>query len=208
MMPKFHNGGAEQKNMRRGLFIFAALIAAALCTWLVMRHRGPYEPVYNGKPLGYWLNLEAHAASMDDHIAAEAAFRSLGTNAVPFLVARLEHDATWDTRKAEFNAVVDKWHLPTSLKFSSTTVTKSSARALTFLGKSATPGFLRVFEDTSNTNALSAAAQALYSLQGYGRMSFDRPPGNWEQYVAQQKTTMSPAAWQRLSSAKVNRSTH
>ncbi len=202
------------KKTLRPLIICTVLAVVGLCLWLVVRHRGPYEPVYQGKRLGYWLKIDARAgATLDDRIAAEAAFRALDTNAVPFLVARLESDALWASRKAEFNSLVDKWHLPANLKLTSAPGFNSTVQAISFLGKSAAPGLLRVFDQTSNTNVLNAAAQTLYACEGLGfggnfaKALFNQPhddPVTWGQFVTEQRDKISPTAWQRLNSAQVS----
>ena len=196
------------------MIICAALVVVGLCVWLALRNRGPYEPVFQGRRLSYWLKLDSRSgATLDDRIAAEAAFRALDTNAVPFLVARLESDAIWASRKAQINSLVDKWHLPSGLKLTNAAGYNSTVRAIWTLHKSAAPGLLRVFSETSNTNVLNAAAQTLYGCEGLGnggnfaKAFLGQPhsdPVTWSQFVSEQKDTIPPTAWQRLNDAQVS----
>ena len=188
----------------------AVLAGVGLCVWLALPRRTPPEPVYQGKSLGYWLKLDARAgATTEDHVAAETAFRAMATNAVPFLLAKLERDGFWDSRKEEFNALVDKWHLPANFRLTNTTSVNSSARALQILGSSAETGLLRVFEETSNTNALNAAVQALYTTHlrdppaDWGGRRRQPGESNWKAYIGEQKEAMSPVAWRRFTNAAV-----
>src|SRR5579863_400979 len=177
------------------LIACAALVAATLCFLLRVSSNGPPEPVYAGKPLGYWLNAVSRAnATFDDSKAEEAALRAVGTNAIPFLVARFERQASRDSRKEKFNAFVTKWHLPAGLEFTNTATFHVTAQAMRFGGQSAKAGLMSIFEETSNSNALRVAAQTLYGMEGFGRGSFDRPTISWQQYVMDQKDVMSPAA--------------
>ncbi len=75
--------------MGKGRFVISAvLMAAALAgfAWLVLR---PHEPVYQGKPLSFWLQ-EAYQSGNHQvesaNTTAEKAIRELGTNAVPYLI--------------------------------------------------------------------------------------------------------------------------
>ena len=187
------------------MIICTLLVVAGLCVWLVMRNRGPYEPVYRGKRLGYWLKVQASPATTEERYTARTAFQVMGSNAVPFLVARLVRDGYWDSRKADFNSLVDKWHLPAGIKFTNSASFNAIEGALIITGKSVKPGLIRVFEETSNTNALNVAAQTLYVSQGFasGSRLFNPNAISWEQYLIEQKDVMSPKAWQRLKNAHV-----
>src|SRR5579863_8997401 len=91
----FVHSAGERTEMRK-LFL-AGLVVAALVgfAWLVLR---PHEPVYEGKTLGFWLQLcdggcynLAHpggppAPSLED---ANDALRHIGTNALPTLLRML-----------------------------------------------------------------------------------------------------------------------
>jgi hypothetical protein len=62
--------------------VAVTLLAAAFLWW----HRGPKEPVYQGKALTQWIN-EAHDVGIFEQTEEmNAAMRSFGTNAVPFLL--------------------------------------------------------------------------------------------------------------------------
>ncbi len=69
---------------RRLLFTLLSLAALAALVWLVLL---PHEPVYQGKPLGFWLeqygsNHWTHPNNDLDK-QAQAAIRHIGTNAIP-----------------------------------------------------------------------------------------------------------------------------
>ncbi len=187
--------------MRRGLIICAALAAGALCVWLALPQRAPPEPVYQGKPVSYWLEtISAEDARTNGGVFSPQfcqAMRSMGSNAVPFLVYRLRREAVSAYYKGKFNSLATHWHLRVGFYVPSRPI---ASQALIYIGQPATPGLLKVFEDTSNTNVLNAAAQVLSDVNGMG------PRIIWDQFMMTQKTNMSPAAWKRLTNATVKMS--
>ena len=69
--------------------LFLSVVLAVSLGWLVRKADRP-EPLYQGKPVSYWIN-EGFSLPLgsDDRPPAESAFRSMGSNAVPFLIATL-----------------------------------------------------------------------------------------------------------------------
>jgi len=53
--------------------------------------RGPKEPVYEGKGLGYWLRDALLHGGDKTHGQAEKAVKSIGTNALPYLLQQFSH---------------------------------------------------------------------------------------------------------------------
>lgn len=197
------------KRMRRNLVACFALAAVGLCLWLVLRLSGPSEPVYQGKRLGDWQKIYESSTNQANRTAAEAAIVQMGSNAVPFLVARMQREAIWISRKSRFNAWAWKWHVPLRFTFFIPTshwggqLYLSEETTLGLIGEPATPALLRIFQETSDTNALNVAAQAIYKCQ---TSSFTRSDSaneffDWRRFVNDQKKTMLPAAWQRLNNA-------
>ena len=67
------------------------LILASIIAWQLL---GVREPVYQGKSLSYWLNqYDGNYVSVTAQLGkkqADEAVRHIGTNAIPFLLARLQ----------------------------------------------------------------------------------------------------------------------
>jgi hypothetical protein len=74
--------------MKRRRIFFFMLIAAGLggFAWLVLK---PREPVYRGRPLSSWLK-DFEGWNFDTNLPACAAFREMGTNALPALLNILQ----------------------------------------------------------------------------------------------------------------------
>ena len=68
-----------------------------------------------------------------------------------------------------------------------------AADALCAIGEPAVPQLLKVFDDASNPYAMDEAAQTLARIKGK----------HYKEFVDEEKNSMSPAAWKRLSSASV-----
>ncbi len=67
------------------------IILAGVSAWLGLRER---EPVYQGKPLSFWLeSLRQTAGNQEEVDRAKQAIRHIGTNALPVVIERLRaHD--------------------------------------------------------------------------------------------------------------------
>src|SRR6266702_4809919 len=78
---------------KRGILLAVLFVAlAAGLVWMLSR---PTEPAYQGKPLSAWLNgVSADGAPLDSNDPAYAAFRQMGTNAIPALLKIIETDDT------------------------------------------------------------------------------------------------------------------
>lgn len=77
-----------QKWVKRALALLVlSVVVLAVC--LLMR---PREPEYQGRTLTAWLDEYNRAGSWDKTETASAAIRAIGTNCLPFLLARIKHN--------------------------------------------------------------------------------------------------------------------
>jgi len=74
---------------KRGLLL--AVLFVALLGGLVWVLSRPTEPIYQGKPLGAWLN-EFNGVPEDTNQAAFVAFSQMGSNAIPALLRIIQSD--------------------------------------------------------------------------------------------------------------------
>jgi len=74
---------------RTVILILSGLVAAACLLAALLR---PREPVYQGKALSDWLEEVNRAGSLNKTGPASNAIRAMGTNALPFLLAHIEHE--------------------------------------------------------------------------------------------------------------------
>ena len=88
------------KNWRR---IALAAFAAIILSGVLWQTRRSHEPVYQGKPLSFWLeqyyqkiNAGASLPSQDEIVWDETAvaIRGIGTNAIPYLLRLAAADDT------------------------------------------------------------------------------------------------------------------
>ena len=75
------------RTKRRRLFAALFLVLIGGTIWLVAVPREPPEPLYQGKPLTFWLGRSYfHPLNLADQQAATAAVQRAGTNAIPTLL--------------------------------------------------------------------------------------------------------------------------
>ena len=93
---------------RRILFALLSLAALGL-VWLLLPARES-EPVYQGKPLRYWLALyTSGSGDVIEHAAqADEAIRHIGTNAIPTLLEMLQEKDSF--LKLKWMALLEKQH--------------------------------------------------------------------------------------------------
>jgi hypothetical protein len=83
----------HSKAVRKKAPIAVAILLAAVISgfWWARVHQRPLEPIYEGKPLREWLKgFDANQGSVE-YLAAQAAVRHMGTNALPTLISCLSY---------------------------------------------------------------------------------------------------------------------
>jgi hypothetical protein len=83
---------AAAMSKRTRIFIAVMLVAVlGGVAWLLQR--GPQEPVYEGKPLGYWLrNPKYVPGKVGTNAVVFLTFPNMDSNAVPFLIQMTESE--------------------------------------------------------------------------------------------------------------------
>ena len=87
----------------------AVMAAVAVAAWMMIRAAaGPAQPVYEGKPLGFWLVQlnPGEKYEQKQHDEAVVAVQQMGTNAVPFLLRLLR------ARDSEFKSFLEEFDIP------------------------------------------------------------------------------------------------
>jgi len=114
------------RTNRRIVLTVVPIIGIGAVIWLSLALRPPPEPVYQGKPLSYWLAgynppayqlAHPHGPAPPSYVEANTAIREIGTNAVPILLRMLQgpdatlKDRLWDlARKQHFFAVPPRFY--------------------------------------------------------------------------------------------------
>ncbi|MDB6022679.1 MAG: repeat protein [Pedosphaera sp.] len=159
------SGGAilNQVRTRKGIAIFllAAIIVATSAAIFLF---APRQPVYQGKPLAYWLqgyDNPQYKYGEDWHNADEAMHHS-GTNAIPTLLRLLRmQDSRLELRLLKFaqrQHFVPISHIPAAARNS------EAARGFQALGpqaSNAVPALVKIFTETDSKPSRDAAAAAL-----------------------------------------------
>jgi hypothetical protein len=84
-----------QKWLKCALAVLALLVII-FATWLLTR---PREPEYQGRSLSAWLDDYNKAGTWEKIEPTSAAIRAMGTNCLPFLLARIKHNPSrWTER--------------------------------------------------------------------------------------------------------------
>lgn len=150
-------------------FLLLLLVAGACLIPLAFR---PTEPKYNGKPLSFWIT-QHEAYPVDHPLNSEArdAIRATGTNALPFLLKRIEFE------NASQWKITALRHLPDSLKppplvslFVGNKFQRAmfAAQAIVFLGTNATPAIPHLGKLARDTAHASTADRAIDILMQLG----------------------------------------
>jgi hypothetical protein len=153
-------------SMERKIF---GAVATALLTiifgavvWLLLQ---PPEPVYHGKPIGYWINLPGNTSD------ALGYFPKADSKAIPYLVHALRARNGVVTKfYAGSWAKAPQWmqqHLPTPVTLDAAMVRANAAQALGRLGTnspSAISGLMRVLKEDDVSYVRVFAAESLQDI--------------------------------------------
>ena len=143
----------------------ALLAVVIVVAWLMIRaSMGPTEPVYSGKPLSAWLvsspdpDPEGLLVCKPDPMDSGAAIRQIGTNAIPFLLVRLQgHDSRLHT-------LLDKIGIPGVHLTSASDRNDQAAYGFYALGPAAAravPDLMRIMQKGPDENARADAEASL-----------------------------------------------
>jgi len=123
--------------MKRRPIILALALVSAVAVVFIAWPRGPKEPVYEGKPLSYWLPDLGVDSSPSERERSRKAICALGTNSLPWLMAEF----TRPRRKwvVAFHRWQDKLTRSPSRRFEHETHVWRFAGALHLLGPALEP---------------------------------------------------------------------
>jgi hypothetical protein len=160
---------------KRGKILFAAgCVVVTICTTALITHH--WEPRYKGRTLSYWLERSGNNAVLDRPPDQEAttAIRTIGTNALPFLLR-------WIRYEPPFWSEAARKRLPETIKtnYLGWTIMYGRGRTraeLAALGlcilhtnaNSAIPELRRLVEDRTHPLTAAYAAAALMAIQRGG----------------------------------------
>jgi HEAT repeat protein len=135
-------------NKRRVIFIALLVAVLGLFAWAVIALH-EREPVYQGKPLSFWLagyRLQINGVPIDQN-GADEAMRHIGTNTIPTLLHMLRK--TDSPLKLKLIAFGQKQNL-LKISFTPATIYNHEAeegfRALGPLGSNAVPELIRLYD--------------------------------------------------------------
>jgi hypothetical protein len=141
----------------RVLIAVAAIAVLAVLAWAVLHVSTP-EPVYQGKPLSYWLlgygfpSGHLNGPSRDE---ADAAIRDAGTNAIPLLLEMMRaRDSSTKIKLAEWG---HRLHLYRGQLQNTDELRWEALTGFSVLGSnavSAVPGLVKILDENSDSNAI------------------------------------------------------
>ncbi len=163
---------------KRGRFIVGALVVAllAVLAWTLLRAPAPApEPVYNGKPLSYWLQGFGPYPNTTRPTETEAlvAIQQIGTNAIPTLLQMLRaHDSPlkyklriWAIRRGLIRIIYKiPWDYNNSLPFAFNFRAMRGFQQLGPLATNAVPDLIRVLDHPVSPESESLTAGALGAI--------------------------------------------
>ncbi len=168
--------------MRRRRIIWAglALVILGVAGWFVFGDRPPPEPVYQGKKLSAWIVATVSEDNKESE-EAKAVLHDAGSNAVPYLVQRLEERGVHQSWEDKLSKVLKRLHIAHDRI---TPGTGPTILALAAVGPPALPDLERLLEKSTNEEVLRDGYCAVYLIAN----------GTTNQ------VTLSPATWKKLKS--------
>jgi HEAT repeat protein len=143
--------------MRKRLAIAVAVLVFAALVATVWHSRPPPEPVYQGRPLSDWLDDYIHAVPVgySAYAAAEAAqrpartaVRTIGTNAIPFLLdmVRRPDDSRLRLLLRKANSMIHgRFHIPSAWQVRNEGI--AGFKALGAEASNAVPALIQIHEE-------------------------------------------------------------
>jgi hypothetical protein len=161
---------------KRSRIIFAMMVTACLggIVWVVLWHAEP-EPVYQGKPLSYWLAQYGHSyryvtnaqQMIDANLPMDTALRYIGTNAVPTLLRMLRAKDSPLTVKlmdlAQKQTLVKIHYVPAALRNSQAAW---AFAALNGMDNSTVPEVINIYEERISVASQNCAVRSLATFTG------------------------------------------
>src|ERR1043165_5624744 len=137
---------------RKTILLVLAIVAVAFA-YSLLRSR---EPSYHGKRLSYWLR-QLQSFQGDYPAEAMTAIRSIGTNAIPFLLEDLEaKDSEWKVKMNDWMADTFSWRPSHVTANARRRMAASGFFALAPLAEPAIPKLLPLLQDQNETLSLTA----------------------------------------------------
>jgi HEAT repeat protein len=164
------------------------ILFAGVAAWLLLQ---PGEPVYEGRPLSYWLATYADFAPYDrqKREKAEEAVRHAGTNAVPTLLRILQ--ASDSDLKYKVNEWASKQHIIKIKRISAANRYNEALSGFEILGpkaKVAVPALMDIYERNYSRSSQNIVLMVLMTIG----------PGAAEAVPMLAKQTNNPNAFNRL----------
>jgi HEAT repeat protein len=155
--------------MRKGRLLAFLLLLAALAGLIWLTFRGPSEPMYEGKPLSFWLEgYISNVRTETSQQQADHAMAAIGTNAIPTLLKMIRAEDSWKKRELmEWERVQSIFHFHFHADREEHFMAFYGFKALGPIGKSAVPELSKLLGD----NRWDVRAYAAASLGEIGPAS-------------------------------------
>lgn len=134
------------------------LLIIVFAGWLMMQ---PHEPAYQGRSLSAWLDDYNRAGTWDVE-PASAAIRAMGTNCLPFLLARIKHNPSRLTSKLV--KLISKQRVLNLPFYGTDRYRSASIVALHALGPQAVPIYPELLALTKNSRTSWWANMSLLAI--------------------------------------------
>jgi HEAT repeat protein len=146
--------------MRKGRLLAFLLLLAALAGLIWLTFRGPSEPMYEGKPLSFWLEgYDPATRTETSQQQADHAMEAIGTNAIPTLLEMVRMvDSPSKREFVEWARIHPMLHIRFREGYQERSRAIWGFKALGANGKSAVPELIRLLGATNGPVGASAAA--------------------------------------------------
>ena len=146
---------------RRVAITLLSIAALGVVVWIFLSARES-EPVYQGKPLRYWLTLYTHGYSPSNPgDQADRAVREIGTNAIPTLLEMLQEKDS--PLKLKWRALLEKQDFiqPPQRASSRNYQAGMAFRTLGAIGSNAVPALAQIYRRKISFDSQDGALMAL-----------------------------------------------
>ena len=140
------------------------VVVGALAIWTVLSLTAPAEPIFEGKKISVWMKTVA-STNRTESDPAFMAIRSLGSNAVPYMVHRLKREATKNYWLKKADHLL---HTGQTFQHFNQSGISTVDKGLNAIGPAAVPALDQLIQESSNDEVIYESAIGTFNASAFG----------------------------------------